>query len=283
MLRLGAPWVLCYDIADDGQGQNLLAADVQREVETILLARGAIAWGASPPCSSFSEAVTPPCRSKRCPRGLPHLSANLHASIQAGNAIPRRLAKLYWLTLPLDVPCWIENPWRSWFWRQPEWRRIIRSSRRTLCIDPFFVADFCRYRLPWRKRTAFFLPSLPLAGQRELCLRNHQHIILRGHVRSTHLTKLAEPYPFGLALKLSRACVVAARTRLAFHCCRLLAPDDDTPGPSSHARKNAGHSSTLRAGNSSGGRPLLASRRCSASHLRGGAVVRLATAGVTEV
>ena len=62
MLERGAPWVLCYELLDDPIGQDLACKKVQAEVEALLLKGAFMQLGAGPVCSSFSTAITPPCR-----------------------------------------------------------------------------------------------------------------------------------------------------------------------------------------------------------------------------
>ena len=212
MLRCGAPWVLCYDIIADPVNQNLADSNIQALIEEMLASAAVRICGASPPCSSFSEAVTPPVRDRLHPTGKPDITAAMSEKVKDGNRHARWTAKVAWICFQQGVYFWCENPWRSWWWRQPSWRNLVRFVRRRCPTEPFYCADFCRWRTPWRKRTLFFMFDGALAGEKDLCRRDHTHVILRGHDRRIHLTKLAEPYPWGLALKLARNCIHAVRT-----------------------------------------------------------------------
>ena len=63
----------------------------------------------------------------------------------------------------------------------------------------------CRFGTPWRKRTRV-ATSTALAGRCELCLRNHDHLVLRGRSSFHRMswTRVAQVYP-------SKFCAVVAR------------------------------------------------------------------------
>ena len=156
--------------------------------------------GAGAVCSSFSQAVNPPCRTWAFPRGRPGLSPAMQRKVKLGNTFSDWVARLVSLCLDHGVHFWIENPSSSWLWRQRCWRRLRASA-----LVGEFLTDYCRWGMPWRKRT-LFLTSNSAADTRLLCDRTHKHIILRGYANGQSLTKTAEPYPYGLADTLALCC-----------------------------------------------------------------------------
>lgn len=71
-IREGARWVLCFDIS---QAEDLLSPKLQDSLISCLYKGFFEAMGASQVCASFSMAVTPPCRNKLYPTGVPWASS----------------------------------------------------------------------------------------------------------------------------------------------------------------------------------------------------------------
>jgi hypothetical protein len=95
---------------------------------------------------------------------------------------------------------WVENPQLSWFWRLPCFRRILRQYH----VGAFLQLDYCRFGIPWRKRTRFFTNLTSLMGRQCFCIGGHVHQELKGASPSgVHWTKVAEPYPHGVAKVLA--------------------------------------------------------------------------------
>ena len=159
--------------------------------------------GAGPECGSFSEAVSPPCRTRQFPRGRPGLSAQMREKVRRGNDAADWLVGIIRRCIALRVWWWVENPRNSWLWRQRAWRRLKGYLQKQLGKEPGWVTDCCRWGRKWRKRTYFLMQGC-LSGARTLCEGGHRHLILRGHFRGTHWTKVAEAYPMRLADYLAR-------------------------------------------------------------------------------
>jgi hypothetical protein len=87
--------------------------------------------------------------------------------------------------LQLNLAVWVENPAGSFFWDQLEWKALIESGRLS-----FFVTDFCRWGMPWRKRTKSSKPHMRLVGYSPLF--------------RCAWTKAAEDYPSGLCNFLAK-------------------------------------------------------------------------------
>ena len=161
--------------------------------------------GGGPPCSSFSQAVTPPTRSPDFPEGNPDASDAMKIKMRIGNIIAEWIALLI-ESLPAHVSFWFENPDSSWFWRMP---CIIRAQSSRPCW--LFRIDYCRFGTPYRKRTRFLTDLPVLKTHPILCSRDHVHTVLRGtHSSGVLWTKIAEPYPHPVAIILATASACAA-------------------------------------------------------------------------
>ena len=191
-LRAGAPWALCYELKDDHVGQNLQAPTVRAEVEGLIAEGAVLAMGAGPVCSSFSTAITPPVRSKEWPTGIPTMRPTMRDKVKLGNSMATWVSRLVRLCKRHDVRFWVENPRSSWLWRLRCWRKLVQEHGGWIC-------DYCRFGTPWRKST-FFCTDLELASVRTQCRCGKRHLQLRGAPPGgVCWTRIAEPYPEGVA------------------------------------------------------------------------------------
>lgn len=165
--------------------------------------------GAGPVCASasFSQAVTPACRTREHPEGVPWASELQQCKNRMGNEMLDFVLRCVKACLSADVIFWVENPFLSWLWRQVgrlSWDEVLADAR----VGDLDL-DYCRFGTPWRKRTKF-RTSTHLRGQRCFCLGNHEHVALRGRCKEKGLsfTKLAEPYPRGVCECLAWATLV---------------------------------------------------------------------------
>lgn len=199
LVRRGCPWVLTYDNLDDPIGQDLLRGLVRAEVELIAV-DCFVCVGAGPVCSSLSVAITPPVRTSEFPEGLPGLSESMQTKVSNGNSFAYWIAKLV-LKHSNRIWFWVENPDSSFLWRLKPWVKIA-----SLCLLKPFRVDFCRYGTPWRKRTRFLTNLDSLIDCTQFCAGCPAHTVLRGSSPSgVAWTKVAEPYPHGLADLLAAA------------------------------------------------------------------------------
>lgn len=154
--------------------------------------------------------MTPPCRNREFPQGVPWASSNMKKKMKVGNSHSKWLASL--VSMSSDyVFWWIENPDSSWIWSMREWRPII-ASMHSLRVD------YCRFGMPWRKRTKFVSNVPGLRHDPIFCTRDHKHTVLRGCSPSGMLwTLVAEPYPFPLADILASASCVACKWHPPLH------------------------------------------------------------------
>ena len=191
-LRRGAPWALCFELRDDPAGQDLQLPSVRILIESLLAEGSVAALGAGPVCSSFSQAITPAVRNREFPSGMPGMRASMRAKVRLGNSMATWVAKLARLCLSLGIPFWVENPRFSWLWRLRVWRRLAARVGG-------WTVDYCRFGTPWRKST-FFCTNLEISGACTGCRCGARHLVLRGQgPGSVPWTRIAEPYPAGVA------------------------------------------------------------------------------------
>ena len=187
-------WVLTYDILHSPE-EDLLDAEVQRQISAMLEAGCFLSVTAGPVCASFSRAVRPPVRTADAPEGLSAISENMKIKVAMGNAMATWLAALIGCVIELGLPFWVENPAGSFLWLQPAWRRLIEEYDLQ-----YLLTDYCRWGTPWRKRTRF-LGRFSAAGSRYLCTCLRKHVRLVGYSAEHKCcwTKAAEAYPRNLA------------------------------------------------------------------------------------
>lgn len=231
-------WSLCFDIAHS-PSEDLDREDIRQTLEKLIQLEAFIAVGLAPVCASFSTAITPPIRTREKPYGVGGLSPKMEAKVQLGNQSAVWCIAILTLCLSLKIPCWLENPSSSWFFRIPCWTDFVEKHPEF----GFWLVDYCRFHKPWRKRTKFWSNTC-LKGVRTLCAGCPSHQVLRG--RSKHHRKnwtlVAQPYPTGICKAI--ACSIklslhkqtsenqkfdpAACAKAGF-CCRI--GEADHPGP----------------------------------------------------
>ena len=235
MIRCGFLWVLTFELNRDEQ-EDLLSPSTQAMLMLLLELGAFITIGMAPVCASFSRAVTPAVRSAARPRGLRLLSHNMKKKVTIGNKLADFCRELWEKCQKLAIGFWVENPDTSFMWQLPGWEDFRFS-------DSSHVARlaFCRFGTCWRKNTRFGT-NLAIAGLRMMCsCKSKNHRRLRGYstFHKMQWTKLAEPYPRGVALLLAKACAVHAgllnqdRLNIA-GCCKsgsLRIGEASNPGP----------------------------------------------------
>ena len=137
--KAGDTWSLCIDIAQDPQ-LDLLDAELREKLEFLIREGAFFAVGAAPVCGSFSIAVTPAVRDNTFPQGKPGISENMFQKVQVGNSFSGWLVRIATLCLTFGLIFWIENPDRSWLWKQPEWLPLLCDSR-----TGFWRGTFCAF------------------------------------------------------------------------------------------------------------------------------------------
>ena len=202
LARITGRWVLTYDW-DHSPTEDLLLPQTRSHIEAMISAGCFDSLTAGPECCSFSRAVRPPVRSLAHPRGLQRLTFNMKKKVRAGNRHSQWLARIVAKALDRGMAVWVENPHQSYLWAQPEWVSLSQKSQMS-----WYTVDYCTFGCAWRKRTKF-LTSTSLKNTKHLCQcgRNHKHQPLVGYSK-THKqmwTKVAEPYPHDLCVRLAQA------------------------------------------------------------------------------
>ena len=194
LLKLGAPWVLSFDL-ERSPDQDLLDSKLRSKIKSLIVA----AIGMAPPGGSFSRAVTPSVRSARFPRGYPWLKGLMRAKVTEGNQHADWCLRLIDLSEAAGMSWWLDQPDTSWMWRLSGFRRFRAPDSQRV-----WRADLCYFGTPWRKRTKVAC-SCELAGARCFCRCRLPHIQLRGRCRASGrtLTAVAQPYPKAFAETLA--------------------------------------------------------------------------------
>ena len=72
LVKHGAPWVFTFDWKR-GCEEHLLNEGLREELFAFAEQGVFSAFGMAPICASMSRAITPPVRSRRWPKGVPHM------------------------------------------------------------------------------------------------------------------------------------------------------------------------------------------------------------------
>ena len=213
--------VLLWDILM-GEAYDL----TQRSRQLLVLGwirSGAVAavWMGTP-CNSFSRARNQPggppaLRNKGAVHGLSDLRTCDAAAVKLGNCLALFSSKVLLLCALLLLPGVIENPATSWLW-QTSWMQRLAARRDV----SFILTEFCQWQsLPFRKSTGFLHTNIDLSevaarrclgGRRGCCAATEKpHQALSGMApvkpgqKPQFWTKIAEPYPRKLCLRLAAA------------------------------------------------------------------------------
>lgn len=194
LARQTGRWVLTFDILH-AETEDLLCPKTQLLLEEMVDEGLFLSVTAGPVCASFSRAVRPPVRSRECPTGFQNLTPNMRRKVDIGNSMSRWVASFIRRSHLAGLVWWVENPAGSFLWLQPEWVQLIGDFGLSFC-----KTDYCRWGTPYRKRTRF-LGNAPDMEQQLFCNCTRPHIRLVGYSREHRCawTKVAEPYPTGLA------------------------------------------------------------------------------------
>ena len=193
-------WVLTFDFCH-GENQDLLDAELQNKLLTMMRAGCFWGVGAAPECASFSRAVNPPVRSRAEPEGIATMTPAMRIKVDRGNAHVAFVLGVLKVAVELELVYWVENPDGSFLWLLEPW---LESG---FCrFDRSFRFDMCTFGTIWRKRTRICTNS-KLSGLRELCLGGHSHQQLRGRslLHQASWTKVAQVYHQRLCVRLAQA------------------------------------------------------------------------------
>ena len=197
-------WCLTFDLKHS-PSEDLSSLPLQTKLSR-LIHRGAFrAMVAGPVCSSFSTAITPPCRTGEFPEGVPWCSMKQQLKNLVGNEQLAFIIGLANQCVKAGVKFSVENPNGSWLWKQKRqrlsWEKLMRRGE----VGDLKV-DYCMFGCPWQKRTRF-RTSLHVRDQKMFCSCGLPHLRLRGRCKEkgVNFTRLAEPYPRPLCYALAYA------------------------------------------------------------------------------
>ena len=182
-----------------GPAEDHLCPEFRAVLKGWLASRVAGAVWLGTPCTTWTQALRRPLRTRTRPMGRAHLLPHEAAKVRVGNRTFHLSCDVIELCLELRLPVFIENPAGSLMWKARRLRRLLQHPACQL-----LTFDSCQYGAPWRKRTtvaawnAVDLSRLRrrCTGRRGVCSRsNRPHVILTGHTDGTHLTAQAAAYP----------------------------------------------------------------------------------------
>ena len=154
LVKHGAPWVFTFDWKR-GCEEDLLNEELTEELFSFAEQEVFSAFGMAPICASMSRAITPPVRSRRWPKGVPHMPGSMKQKVKEGNIHAQFCLSLIMLAIANRWAFWCENPDKSFIWLQRGWQDFLLPSS----LDVF--------RLSWRKDTRV-ATNTALAGLRML-------------------------------------------------------------------------------------------------------------------
>lgn len=163
----------------------------------------------------------------------------MRRKVSDGNSHADFCLLLIGICITRSISFFLENPDSSWLWQLKGYEQ---------CRDPasgdIFRLCFCRFGTSWRKATRIYTSSR-LRGLRMMCTCRGRHFPLRGFssLRKKMWTKVAEPYPRGLArlLAISLCCQAGWCEQKKLNvggCCRagsLRIGEASHPGPARRA------------------------------------------------
>ena len=141
----------------------------------------------SPPCTSFSPAAYPPCRSYALPRGFENSE-----KVLLGNALAFVSLALLMVALRLKKFGLGEQPRRSKM-RWLEWQRLLAMGAREVWLAS------CMYGSIHQKEFAFIGANMQVQWLHRACSRDHSHVKIEGA-----WTKPSAVYCKGLAWTLAQ-------------------------------------------------------------------------------
>ena len=142
----------------------------------------------SPPCTTFSPAAHPACRSYACPRGF-----TMSEKVLLGNCLA--FVSLVWLMVALRLKKFGlgEQPRRSKMRWLREWRRLVELGAREVWLAS------CMYGSVHQKEFAFIGANMQVQWLHRACSRDHGHVRIEGV-----WTKPSAVYCEGLAWTLAQ-------------------------------------------------------------------------------
>lgn len=150
LARATGRFVLTFDIKHS-ESENLEDQPLRCRLSAMVDCDCFCTVSAGPVCSSFSRAVRPPVRSASEPWGVKWMTAAMRSKVEQGNNFSSWLAMFVEQCCNRGLVVIIENPHLSYLWWMPEWKRLANRPD----LD-FYLTDYCRWQMRWRKRARFF-------------------------------------------------------------------------------------------------------------------------------
>jgi len=192
LVEAGAPWAL--ELAS-GTGCDRIAPVGSWDALRDVIAAGAVRVLAfTPACGSFSTAISPPCRSRSHPAGIPGLNPRLAASVDRDNERAKELCATLLRAAQCRVVVTIIHPRSSWFWQLPATQAATAHLH---VLD----MDLCRFGVPWKKPMRIMTSIASVWGPPMRCACLGPHRVLRGRCPRSGVSRsaLAGAVPHGLA------------------------------------------------------------------------------------
>ena len=142
----------------------------------------------SPPCTTFSPAAYPPCRSYECPRGF-----TMSEKVLVGNRLAFVSLALLMVALRLKKFGLGEQPRRSKMRWLREWRRLVELGAREVWLSS------CMFGSIHQKEFGFVGVNMQVQWLHRACSRDHTHVKIEGA-----WTKPSAVYCDGLAWFLAQ-------------------------------------------------------------------------------
>ena len=162
----------------------------------------------SPPCTTFSPAAHPACRSYKLPKGWFRRSPKVFF----GNMMAFRSLIIMRCAVRCNVPAGTEQPRRSKMCWLAEWRSLLTRG-----CEEAIVAS-CMFDSPHQKEFRLLLHLIEAGDLDVRCSRDHKHVKIQGS-----LTKPSAMYTVPLAEHIARGFAKALEKK------RLSADDEQQP------------------------------------------------------
>ena len=169
-----------YDLIDVRTLEWLMFLVQNRRVRALAL---------EPPCTTFSAAAYPACRSYQQPRGWNQKSRK----VWLGNRLAFACLSLILVTAHSMVLALLETPRRSKMGWLKEWLYLLSLPN----VEENFTAS-CSFGSPYQKESKFLTCNMRARGICKPCTRDHEHVRIQGQ-----LTKGSAVYCKGLAVALA--------------------------------------------------------------------------------
>ena len=157
-----------YDLLSTRVVEWLLFLVQNRRVKAIAL---------EPPCTTFSAAAYPPCRSYRQPRGFNQKSSK----VWIGNRLAFVCLALLMAASFAMVLALLETPRRSKMAWLKEWRELLSFDN----VEETYTAS-CSFGSKFQKEFRFLLANMKGGSICRPCTRNHPHVRIEGkHTKSS--------------------------------------------------------------------------------------------------